>query len=203
MKPTRCTNFSNLCLERDSTCFGQFLCPVWLIQLLCVQWRTPDDGQRNCPKHVEFLSKNKFEKLVHLLGFIIRNLTQCTVMWTLYCVYIKCFYTLRAFRLLLISRWDLYSFGMSWSDNSNSLLISGDNLLVPSSSFKKSKKKKLYSWSCLQGSRNPRRTISWPMKMGPIGCPETMVRNYHYVLCDIPEDCRSYLYITYIWGLHL
>jgi len=25
-----------------------------------VQWRTPDDGQRNFPKHVEFLDKNKF-----------------------------------------------------------------------------------------------------------------------------------------------
>jgi len=34
--------------------------------------KTPDDGQRNCPKHVEFYSKNKFEKLVHLFGFIIR-----------------------------------------------------------------------------------------------------------------------------------
>ena len=33
--------------------------------------KTPDDGQRNCPKHVEFYSKNKFEKLVRLLGFII------------------------------------------------------------------------------------------------------------------------------------
>jgi len=32
----------------------------------------PDDGQRYCPKHVEFYSKNKFEKLVHLVGFIIR-----------------------------------------------------------------------------------------------------------------------------------
>jgi hypothetical protein len=32
---------------------------------------TPDDGQRNCPKHAEFYSKNKFEKLVHLVGFII------------------------------------------------------------------------------------------------------------------------------------
>ena len=30
----------------------------------------PSDGQRNCPKHVEFYSKNKFEKLVHLVGFI-------------------------------------------------------------------------------------------------------------------------------------
>jgi len=34
--------------------------------------KTPDDGQRNCPKHVEFYSKNKFEKLVHLVGFVIR-----------------------------------------------------------------------------------------------------------------------------------
>jgi len=40
--------------------------------LLCIQWKTPDDGHRNCPKHVEFYSKNKFEKLVHLVGFIIR-----------------------------------------------------------------------------------------------------------------------------------
>jgi len=32
----------------------------------------PDDGQRNCPKHVQFYPKNKFEKLVHLVGFIIR-----------------------------------------------------------------------------------------------------------------------------------
>ena len=28
--------------------------------------------ERNCPKNVEFYSKNKFEKLVHLVGFIIR-----------------------------------------------------------------------------------------------------------------------------------
>jgi len=33
----------------------------------------PDDGQRNCPKHVEFHSKNKFEKLMHLVGFIIKK----------------------------------------------------------------------------------------------------------------------------------
>ena len=41
--------------------------------LISVQWKTPDDGQRNCPKHVEFYSKNKFEKLVHLVGFVIRK----------------------------------------------------------------------------------------------------------------------------------
>ena len=43
-----------------------------LYVLLCVKWKTPDDGQRNCPKHVEVYSKNKFEKLVYLVGFIVR-----------------------------------------------------------------------------------------------------------------------------------
>jgi len=84
MKPTRCTNFSNLFLEQDSTYFGQFLCSILIMLassqhnlydmclLLFVQCWTPDDEQRNCPKHVDFYSKNKFEKLVHLFGFIIR-----------------------------------------------------------------------------------------------------------------------------------
>ena len=40
--------------------------------LLCIQYWTSYDGQKTCPKHVEFYSKNKFEKLVHLVGFIIR-----------------------------------------------------------------------------------------------------------------------------------
>ena len=66
--------------------------PVWHIPLLCAQWKTPDDGQRSCPKHVEIYSKNKFEKLVHLVGFIIRiyhdarspeRQIQCLVSWTL------------------------------------------------------------------------------------------------------------------------
>jgi hypothetical protein len=46
---------------------------VYVIQvMLCVQCQTSDDGQRNCPKHVEFCFKNKLKKLVHLIGFIIR-----------------------------------------------------------------------------------------------------------------------------------
>jgi len=72
--------------------FGQFLCPssvvfpcthssgIYHTGLLCVQGKTP--GQRNCLKHVEFHSKNIFEKLVHLVGFIIRNLSRCMVTWT-------------------------------------------------------------------------------------------------------------------------
>jgi len=46
--------------------------PLWHIPLLCVQWKTPDNGQKNCPKHVEFYSKNECEKLAHLVGFIMR-----------------------------------------------------------------------------------------------------------------------------------
>jgi len=56
--------------------------PVWHIPLLCVQWKTPDDGQVKCPKHVEFYSKNKFEKLVYLVGFIMWTYKRCTVTWT-------------------------------------------------------------------------------------------------------------------------
>jgi hypothetical protein len=55
---------------------------LWHIPFMCLQWKTPDDGQRNCPKHAEFNSKNKFEKLLHLVDFIISNLIRCTVTWT-------------------------------------------------------------------------------------------------------------------------
>jgi len=44
----------------------------WYMSLFCVKWKTLDDGQKNWLKHVEFYSKNKFEKLVHLDGFSIR-----------------------------------------------------------------------------------------------------------------------------------
>ena len=51
------------------------VCNLYL--LLCVQCQTPDDGHRHCPKHVESHSKNKFEKLVLLVGFIIRIMFSC------------------------------------------------------------------------------------------------------------------------------
>ena len=43
-----------------------------LYLLLCMQYKTPDDRQRDSPKHVEFHFKNKSKKLVHLVGFVIR-----------------------------------------------------------------------------------------------------------------------------------
>ena len=41
-----------------------------------------DGGQRNCLKHVEFYSKSKCEKLVHLSWFYYKNLSRRTVTWT-------------------------------------------------------------------------------------------------------------------------
>ena len=84
LKPTRCTNFSNL-FRRETLHVSDsfsvhhqefFHCShsndICHTCLLCIQWKTPDGGQKNCPKYVEFYSKNKFEKLVHLVGFVIR-----------------------------------------------------------------------------------------------------------------------------------
>jgi len=59
-------------------------CNLYDIHHCCVNSeKTPDDGQRNCPKHVEFYSKNKFEKLVHLIGFVItiRNCNHFNPSW--------------------------------------------------------------------------------------------------------------------------
>jgi hypothetical protein len=49
------------------SCFKAVIKTAWHIPVPNVQWKTPNDGQRNCPKYVEFLDKNKFGKLVLLL----------------------------------------------------------------------------------------------------------------------------------------
>jgi hypothetical protein len=110
IKPSRCTNFSNLFWKWNSICFGQFLCPSpgvihckhtngichtesfragsgWNCLILlesCLQtcmtytiaectvnnsWWWTEDLSETC--RVSF--QNKFEKLVHLGGFIIRK----------------------------------------------------------------------------------------------------------------------------------
>jgi hypothetical protein len=43
----------------------------WYAWVYC-EW-TPDDGQRNSPKHVEFHAKINLWKLAHLVGFIIKE----------------------------------------------------------------------------------------------------------------------------------
>ena len=97
VKPIRCTIFEFI--EYHSTCFGRSFCPSPGVQdcthsnrymsyrladcllskqsanlydiylMLCVQSWTPDDGQKDRPKHVEWYSINS--KIVHLVGFTI------------------------------------------------------------------------------------------------------------------------------------
>ena len=40
---------------------------------MCLQRKTPDDGQRNCSKHVEFYSKNEFEEISASSWFYYKN----------------------------------------------------------------------------------------------------------------------------------
>jgi hypothetical protein len=87
IKPTRCTNFScflgmklymfrvvPLSIIMSFLQYTQQFYISYRSALLCVQWKIHDDRQGNCPKHVEFHSKNKFEKLTYLVGFIMRNI---------------------------------------------------------------------------------------------------------------------------------
>ena len=41
---------------------------------------------------------------------------------------------------------------------------------------------------------------SWPLKMRPIGFPETSLRNYHYSLCSDPEERSSLLDSFSFWS---
>jgi len=57
--------------DRSSVLILLASCMTYTIAV-CTVKKNPDDGHRNYPKHVEFYSKNKFEKLVHLVGFMKR-----------------------------------------------------------------------------------------------------------------------------------
>jgi len=46
-------------------------------------------------------------------------------------------------------------------------------------------------YAASSGNRLFRGQESWPLKRGPIGCPETSVRNYHYSLLNGPEERSS------------
>jgi hypothetical protein len=63
--------------------------------------------------------------------------------------------------------------GYNAASSGNPLPTFQDNVSVPSSTFKKS--------------------TFWPLKMGPIRCPEMSVKDYHSTLRYTPEDRRSVL----------
>ena len=110
VKPTRCTNVSNLfyfgmtlymfrtvyqSIIRSSRLYiqqqayvkkilmssgQQYLFHICLLPY--VQSWTPGDGWRYHPKHVQCHSKiNKFDTLVHLVGFTIGIILRCTALW--------------------------------------------------------------------------------------------------------------------------
>ena len=66
--------------------------------------KTPDDGHRNCPKHVEFHSKNKFEKLVHLVGFRIIKVLNLSYSNFLFTVFFRLFIPQTFFTFLNITK---------------------------------------------------------------------------------------------------
>jgi len=47
-----------------------------------------------------------------------------------------------------------------------------------------------WDWQVVPKSSRIFSWISWRLKMGQIGCPETSTRNYHYMLRNIPQERR-------------
>jgi len=76
------------------SCLKVVIKPAWHKTVPNVQWEIPDDGQENCPKHVDFLDKNKFGKLVGLLVLLKINLSIS-------------FFTIRDFRTSSPYNWSL------------------------------------------------------------------------------------------------
>jgi len=76
-----------------------------------------------------------------------------------------------SYDVLTKKKYEICAFiGYCAAKSSNSLPSCRDNLSVPSSRVKKPK-------------------ISLLLMMGPKGCQETLVRNYHSTLLNIPEEC--------------
>jgi hypothetical protein len=54
------------------------------------------------------------------------------------------------------------------------------------------------SWNHLQAERQIKRIRQMffldfcPLNMVPLGCPETSTQNYHYTLCNNPEECQCH-----------
>ena len=81
-----------------------------------------------------------------------------------------------SYDLLTKKKYEIYALiGYYAAKSRTSLSSFQDNLMAPSSRIKKPK-------------------ISLPLKMGPIGCQEMLVRNYPSTLLNIPEEHWSHLH---------
>ena len=70
------TGMTTACVQdQDGTAVPSWSCtqavvkPAWHVPVPNVQWITPDDGQRNCPKHVQFRTRINLE-ISASVGFI-------------------------------------------------------------------------------------------------------------------------------------
>jgi hypothetical protein len=95
IKPTRCTNFSNLFWKWNSTCFWScskaVYKPVWHITLLSVQWITSWWWKEELSETCRVSFPKQIWEISHLVGFITRkfvtmhgHMLRCTVTWTEY-----------------------------------------------------------------------------------------------------------------------
>jgi len=78
------------------------------------------------------------------------------------------------FRLDVGQFWSLPGYYAACSSNTS--LTFRDNLSVP-------------SW------------ISWSLQLGPIGCTETSVKCYHYIVRNSPEECKTH--VVHYWKILL
>ena len=67
------------------------------------------------------------------------------------------------------------------------------NLSVPSSEVKNPRRLAVISYR--RFGTTYRSHLQGPLKMGPISCPETSVRNYHYLLRNSPEERSSQIWL--------
>jgi hypothetical protein len=162
---------------------------VWHKPLLCVQWKTPDDGQRNCPKYVYFHSKNRFEKLVHLVGFIIRNLIRCTNhMNNKYTLRAKI--RLRGTKVIDCDRLLSFSYISAFVTHLNILNIPQVCFALSSRPRQVTLSIYIHASTCLQHSSKTFR----PMKKVPLLWAETSSTNYSTTrLLHVPEAWASNL----------
>jgi len=70
------------------------------IPLLSVQWKTPDDGQGNCPKHVEFHSKIKISEIGASSWFCYKKFITMHGHMNVRLVQNKCCYTVIIYTLI-------------------------------------------------------------------------------------------------------
>ena len=66
------TGFADCQQAVNKTCMTYTYCCVYSTRLLMMDRKPVQNMQSSIPKHLEHYSKNKFEKLVHLVGFITR-----------------------------------------------------------------------------------------------------------------------------------